>query len=291
VLLIWTTTPWTLVSNAAVAVDPTCRTCARPTATCWPRRSSSACSARRRRSPTASTAATCSAPATSRRSLHPGSEYGEKGHTVLPGDFVTADDGTGIVHTAIAFGEDDFRLGAEQGLNVINPVRPDGTYDERHRPYAGPLGQGGRPGPDRGPARARPAAARRGVPARLPALLALRHAAALLRQAVLVHPHRRSSATAAGRQRHRRLATRAHQDRPLRQVAGEQRRLGDLPRALLGHAAADLALRERARDRDRRVRRPEARAGRPLDDPHRPYVDDMTFDCEQCGSRCAACPR
>ena len=67
----------------------------------------------------------------------PAAEYGEKGHTVLPGDFVTAEDGTGIVHTAIAFGEDDFRLGAEQGLNVVNPVRPDGTYDERIGPYAG----------------------------------------------------------------------------------------------------------------------------------------------------------
>ena len=67
----------------------------------------------------------------------PASEYGEKGHTVLPGDFVSAEDGTGIVHTAIAFGEDDFRLGAEQGLNVINPVRPDGTYDERIGPYEG----------------------------------------------------------------------------------------------------------------------------------------------------------
>jgi isoleucyl-tRNA synthetase len=32
-----------------------------------------------------------------------------KGHTVLSGDFVSAEDGTGIVHTAIAFGEDDFR--------------------------------------------------------------------------------------------------------------------------------------------------------------------------------------
>src|ERR1044072_8861817 len=67
----------------------------------------------------------------------PSSDYGEKGHTVLPGDFVTADDGTGIVHTAIAFGEDDFRLGAEQGLNVVNPVRLDGTYDERIGPYEG----------------------------------------------------------------------------------------------------------------------------------------------------------
>jgi isoleucyl-tRNA synthetase len=56
---------------------------------------------------------------------------------VLPADFVTAEDGTGIVHTAIAFGEDDFRLGAEQGLNVVNPVLPDGTYDERIGPYAG----------------------------------------------------------------------------------------------------------------------------------------------------------
>ena len=66
-----------------------------------------------------------------------GEEYGEKGHTVLPADFVTADDGTGIVHTAIAFGEDDYRLGAEQGLAVVNPVRLDGTYDERIGPFAG----------------------------------------------------------------------------------------------------------------------------------------------------------
>ena len=56
---------------------------------------------------------------------------------MLLGDFVTADDGTGLVHTAIAFGEDDFRLGQQYGLNVINPVRLDGTFDERIGPYAG----------------------------------------------------------------------------------------------------------------------------------------------------------
>ena len=56
---------------------------------------------------------------------------------MLPADFVSAEDGTGIVHTAIAFGEDDYRLGAEQGLSVVNPVRLDGTYDERIGPYAG----------------------------------------------------------------------------------------------------------------------------------------------------------
>ena len=137
-LLIWTTTPWTLVSNAAVAVDPEL-TYVR------------------------TAGGEVLAEALAERVLgegveiadrFPGSEligagyeppfpfipadaYGEKGHTVLPGDFVTAEDGTGIVHTAIAFGEDDFRLGAEQGLEVVNPVRLDGTYDERIGPYAG----------------------------------------------------------------------------------------------------------------------------------------------------------
>ncbi|MDQ6745169.1 MAG: class I tRNA ligase family protein, partial [Actinomycetota bacterium] len=45
--------------------------------------------------------------------------------------------GTGLVHTAIAFGEDDFRLGQQYGLEAVNPVRLDGTYDERIGPHAG----------------------------------------------------------------------------------------------------------------------------------------------------------
>ena len=73
-----------------------------------------------------------------------GSEYGEKGHTVLPADFVTAEDGTGLVHTAIAFGEDDFRLGEANGLEPINPVLPDGTYDKRITDWAGRERQGRR---------------------------------------------------------------------------------------------------------------------------------------------------
>ncbi len=64
-------------------------------------------------------------------------DYGPRGHTVLEGDFVTTDDGTGVVHTAVAFGEDDFRLGEQYGLTVHNPVRPDGTFDERIEPWAG----------------------------------------------------------------------------------------------------------------------------------------------------------
>ena len=72
---------------------------------------------------------------------------------MLAADFVTAEDGTGLVHTAIAFGEDDFRLGEANGLAPINPVLPDGTYDERIGRYAGTQRQGRRRRPHRGPAR------------------------------------------------------------------------------------------------------------------------------------------
>jgi isoleucyl-tRNA synthetase len=65
------------------------------------------------------------------------SDYGPKGHTVLAGDFVSVEDGTGVVHTGAAFGEDDFRLATDNGLTIHNPVRPDGTFDERTGPFAG----------------------------------------------------------------------------------------------------------------------------------------------------------
>ena len=42
-----------------------------------------------------------------------------------------------MVHTGAAFGEDDFRLATENGVTVHNPVRPDGTFDERTGPFAG----------------------------------------------------------------------------------------------------------------------------------------------------------
>jgi isoleucyl-tRNA synthetase len=141
VLLVWTTTPWTLVSNAAVAVHPDLTYVrARHDGTVY-----------------------VLAESLVERVLGEGAEvlgrftgkelegteyeppfpfigpdaYGERGHTVLTADFVTAEEGTGLVHTAIAFGEDDFRLGEQYGLNVVNPVRPDGTFDERIGPYSG----------------------------------------------------------------------------------------------------------------------------------------------------------
>ena len=56
---------------------------------------------------------------------------------MLAGDFVSVEDGTGVVHTGAAFGEDDFRLATDNGLTIHNPVRPDGTFDDRAGPFAG----------------------------------------------------------------------------------------------------------------------------------------------------------
>lgn len=56
---------------------------------------------------------------------------------IVAGDFVGLDTGSGIVHIAPAFGEDDYRVCAANDLPMINPVRPDGTFDERVGPWAG----------------------------------------------------------------------------------------------------------------------------------------------------------
>jgi len=64
-------------------------------------------------------------------------DYGPRGHTVLLADFVTTDEGTGLVHTAIAFGEDDFRLGEQYGITLQNPVDLRGRFDERITDFQG----------------------------------------------------------------------------------------------------------------------------------------------------------
>jgi isoleucyl-tRNA synthetase len=56
---------------------------------------------------------------------------------VVVGDFVRIDEGTGIVHTGAAFGEDDLRVAREQGVPIVNPVDGEGRFDERCGPYAG----------------------------------------------------------------------------------------------------------------------------------------------------------
>jgi len=51
-------------------------------------------------------------------------------HRVYSADFVNMEDGTGIVHIASAFGEDDYRLGQEVGLPFVQPVDLEGRFTE-----------------------------------------------------------------------------------------------------------------------------------------------------------------
>jgi isoleucyl-tRNA synthetase len=137
-LLIWTTTPWTLPGNVAVAVAPDVEYVrARhhgetlilaaalvervlgEQATILDRFAGSALLGASYAGPIFATGATGPFP-------------------ILAGDFVTTEDGTGLVHIAPAFGEDDFDVALANGLfdptdprTLFNPVGRDGTYDAR----------------------------------------------------------------------------------------------------------------------------------------------------------------
>ena len=61
----------------------------------------------------------------------------EEAWSVLSADFVSTEDGTGIVHMAPAFGADDYAVGQEAGLPLFNPIDEDGQFTE-----AAPLVEG-----------------------------------------------------------------------------------------------------------------------------------------------------
>ncbi len=62
--------------------------------------------------------------------LIPALKVDKKAFYVTIDDYVTAEDGTGIVHIAPAFGEDDAKVGKKYDLPYLNPVGEDGCYIE-----------------------------------------------------------------------------------------------------------------------------------------------------------------
>jgi isoleucyl-tRNA synthetase len=61
----------------------------------------------------------------------------DKAYYVINGDFVTLDDGTGIVHIAPGYGSDDYEAGMKNSLPVLQAVGPDGRFIELSGKYAG----------------------------------------------------------------------------------------------------------------------------------------------------------
>ncbi|MEV4349710.1 isoleucine--tRNA ligase [Actinoplanes sp. NPDC049596] len=126
-LLVWTTTPWTLVSNTAVAVNPAVTYVV---ATDGAERIVVA-------EPLVPEGFTPTGETFTGREMErwaytppfdlvevPGAHY------VILADYVTTDSGTGLVHQSPAFGADDLASCRAYGLPMVNPVRLDGTFEE-----------------------------------------------------------------------------------------------------------------------------------------------------------------
>ncbi|MEK6566320.1 MAG: isoleucine--tRNA ligase [Bacteroidota bacterium] len=64
-------------------------------------------------------------------------EVKEKAWYVVPADFVTTEDGSGIVHMAPAYGEDDYQQAKKYGLPTIHPVNKSGEFGPEVKDFAG----------------------------------------------------------------------------------------------------------------------------------------------------------
>jgi isoleucyl-tRNA synthetase len=139
-LLVWTTTPWTLPSNQAVAVNPDVeyvlvRSGNRRYLLAAGR---VAAYARELGDEPEILAAYRGADLLGVRYLPPFPYFMDAANSfqVLPADFVSIQDGTGIVHMSPAYGEDDMATTAKAGIVPVTPVDSKGRFDATVPDYA-----------------------------------------------------------------------------------------------------------------------------------------------------------
>ncbi len=138
-LLIWTTTPWTLVSNGLVAANPKLTYVTVTTATETGTETLVMAEVLvdkvlgdAERTIVDRFTGTDMVGWTYQRPFElvewPAGPDGGSAHFVVVEDYVTAEDGTGLVHQAPAFGEDDFASCRRNGVAMVNPINPDGHF-------------------------------------------------------------------------------------------------------------------------------------------------------------------
>ncbi|KOV85932.1 isoleucine--tRNA ligase [Nocardia sp. NRRL S-836] len=140
--LVWTTTPWTLPSNLAAAVHPDVdyvTVVGSDGEKYLLAEARVAAYARELGEEPEVVARYKGSDLVGKRYLPPFDFFvgRENAHQVLTADYVTTDDGTGIVHIAPAFGEDDKVVTDAAGIEVVVPVGSDGTFTAEVPPYAG----------------------------------------------------------------------------------------------------------------------------------------------------------
>ncbi len=142
-LLAWTTTPWTLPGNVALAVNPDLDYIKVKRDDEFLILSKNE---HEKRSADVEVVATMKGTDLVGKAYKPLFDYyasnialenHANGWKVYAGDFVLADEGTGIVHIAPAFGEDDMNLGKEQNLPFVQHVSMDGTFKPEVKDFAG----------------------------------------------------------------------------------------------------------------------------------------------------------
>jgi isoleucyl-tRNA synthetase len=139
-LVVWTTTPWTLLANMAAAVGPEI-TYATVTDPADPAGRLILAADRVEPMLGGGVAIIDEVPGSALvglryRPLFDFVPSGEVGHTVRPGDFVTTDEGTGIVHLA-PYGEDDMVVAKRDGLPVVQIINKSGRVEEGAGDFTG----------------------------------------------------------------------------------------------------------------------------------------------------------
>ncbi len=133
-LMIWTTTPWTLPANLAVAVHPRYEYVlammgGRPTVIAA-ELYAKVKSLREKGAGGHGTGELGRCKGADLQGLTYRHPFCERTSPVVSADYVTLEDGTGLVHTAPGHGAEDFQTGHANGLPIYCPVRADGTYDD-----------------------------------------------------------------------------------------------------------------------------------------------------------------
>ena len=141
-LLIWTTTPWTLPSNQAVAVHPDVSyvQVAGPDGRRYVlAQARLAAYARELGEQPEIVGSYTGRDLIGTRYVPPFTYFMDAADSfrVLPGDFVSTEDGTGIVHMAPAYGEDDKATADAAGIVAVTPVDAKGCFDATVPDYAG----------------------------------------------------------------------------------------------------------------------------------------------------------
>ncbi len=139
--LIWTTTPWTLPSNLAIAVNPEV-TYAHVRAADGKQYvlAQALAGSYAKELGEIEVLGTYQGAELADLAYRPPFDFfvGHPGaHRVLLGDYVTTDAGTGIVHLAPAFGEEDMELATANGIEVVQPLDPGGRFTSQVPPYEG----------------------------------------------------------------------------------------------------------------------------------------------------------